>query len=94
VFRAEADQQGTVERMTPESIIVTSRPTGRQLRGCRVRDRRCEHGVKILAPLNVPADMPTHASTLFSRNLTAFLLAFHEGQGVRARPRRRHPAGI
>ena len=32
--------------------------------------------MKILAPLNVPGAMPTHASTLFSRNLTAFLLAF------------------
>ncbi len=33
-------------------------------------------GVTILAPLNVPASMPLHASLLFSRNLTAFLLAF------------------
>jgi NAD(P) transhydrogenase subunit alpha len=35
-----------------------------------------ENGVTILAPLNVPAAMPTHASTLFSRNLTAFLQTF------------------
>jgi len=34
------------------------------------------NGVTILAPLNVPASMPMHASLLFSRNLTAFLLAF------------------
>jgi len=33
-------------------------------------------GVTILAPLNVPASMPYHASLLFSRNLTAFVLAF------------------
>jgi NAD(P) transhydrogenase subunit alpha len=33
-------------------------------------------GVTILAPLNLPATMPLHASLLFSRNLTAFLLAF------------------
>jgi NAD(P) transhydrogenase subunit alpha len=32
-------------------------------------------GVTILAPLNVPATMPFHASLLFSRNLTAFVLA-------------------
>ncbi len=32
--------------------------------------------MKILAPLNLPASVPTHASTLFSRNLTAFLQAF------------------
>lgn len=33
-------------------------------------------GVIVMAPLNVPASMPLHASLLFSRNLTAFLLAF------------------
>jgi H+-translocating NAD(P) transhydrogenase subunit alpha len=33
-------------------------------------------GVTILAPLNLPATMPLHASLLFSRNLTAFVLAF------------------
>jgi len=35
-----------------------------------------EQGVTILAPLNLPGSMPLHASLLFSRNLTAFLLAF------------------
>jgi NAD(P) transhydrogenase subunit alpha len=33
-------------------------------------------GVTILAPLNVPATVPYHASLLFSRNLTAFVQAF------------------
>jgi H+-translocating NAD(P) transhydrogenase subunit alpha len=33
-------------------------------------------GVTILAPLNLPATMPFHASLLFSRNLTAFVQAF------------------
>jgi NAD(P) transhydrogenase subunit alpha len=33
-------------------------------------------GVTILAPLNVPATMPHDASLLFSRNLTAFVLAY------------------
>jgi NAD(P) transhydrogenase subunit alpha len=33
-------------------------------------------GVTLLAPLNLPATMPLHASLLFSRNLTAFLQAF------------------
>jgi len=33
-------------------------------------------GVTILAPLNLAASMPLHASLLFSRNLTAFVLAF------------------
>ena len=33
-------------------------------------------GITILAPLNLPATMPFHASLMFSRNLTAFVLAF------------------
>jgi NAD(P) transhydrogenase subunit alpha len=33
-------------------------------------------GVTILAPLNLPATVPHHASLLFSRNLTAFVQAF------------------
>ena len=33
-------------------------------------------GVKICAPLNLPSEMPLHASTLYSRNLTAFVLEF------------------
>jgi NAD(P) transhydrogenase subunit alpha len=33
-------------------------------------------GVTILAPLNLPSTMAYHASLLFSRNLTAFVLAF------------------
>jgi NAD(P) transhydrogenase subunit alpha len=34
------------------------------------------NGVTILAPLNLPATMPFHASLLFSRNLTSFIQAF------------------
>jgi NAD(P) transhydrogenase subunit alpha len=33
-------------------------------------------GVTIIAPLNLPATMPFHASLLFSRNLTAFIQTF------------------
>jgi NAD(P) transhydrogenase subunit alpha len=33
-------------------------------------------GITILAPVNLPATMPFHASLMFSRNLTAFVLAF------------------
>jgi NAD(P) transhydrogenase subunit alpha len=39
------------------------------------------HGVTILAPLNLPASMPLHASLLFSRNLTAFVQAFTKDSG-------------
>jgi NAD(P) transhydrogenase subunit alpha len=35
-----------------------------------------ENGVTICGPLNLPAQMPIHGSTLYSRNLTTFLLEF------------------
>jgi NAD(P) transhydrogenase subunit alpha len=40
-------------------------------------------GVTILAPLNLAASMPLHASLLFSRNLTAFVQAFTKDKSFR-----------
>jgi len=42
----------------------------------RPGERVVANGVTILAPLNLPASMPLHASLLFSRNLTSFVQAF------------------
>ena len=38
-----------------------------------------ERGVTICGPLNLPSELPWHASTLYSRNLTSFVLAFWKG---------------
>jgi H+-translocating NAD(P) transhydrogenase subunit alpha len=43
-------------------------------------------GVSILAPLNLPASMPFHASLLFSRNLTAFVQAFTKDGAFQLEP--------
>ena len=77
VFAPQLISADTVRTMKPGSIIVDLGADG---------GGNCElskpgeivrtGGVTILAPLNVPATMPYHASLLFSRNLTAFLLAF------------------
>lgn len=40
-----------------------------------------KYGVKICAPLNIPSQMPLHASTLYSRNLAAFVTAFWKDKG-------------
>jgi len=40
-------------------------------------------GVKIVAPLNLPATVPTHASMLFSRNLLNFMTAFWDKEAKR-----------
>jgi len=66
-----------VRRMQPGSVLVDlAAEGGGNCELSRPGETVVEAGVKILAPLNLPATMPTHASLLFSRNLTAFLLAF------------------
>lgn len=67
-----------VRNMKPGSVIVDlgADGGGNCTRSKLGQDTTTEHGVKIIAPLNLPATMPTHASTLFSRNLTNFVLAF------------------
>ncbi len=66
-----------VKRMKPGSVIVDLAAEGGG--NCTLSEpgKNVEkYGVKILAPLNIPSQMPLHASTLYSRNLTAFLTAF------------------
>jgi len=66
-----------VHRMPAGAVVVDlAADGGGNCELSRPGETVVEHGVKILAPLNLPASMPTHASLLFSRNLTAFLLAF------------------
>jgi NAD(P) transhydrogenase subunit alpha len=66
-----------VRRMQPGAVVVDLAAEGGGNCELSQPGETVEvNGVKILAPLNLPATMPTHASLLFSRNLTAFLLAF------------------
>ncbi len=77
VFAPRLITRDTVARMAPGSVIVDLAADGGG--NCELSqpgETVTVNGVTILAPLNVPAAMPTHASTLFSRNLTAFVLAF------------------
>jgi len=66
-----------VDRMKPGSVIVDLAADGGG--NCELSEpgRTRRHGaVRILAPLNLPASMPGDASTLWSRNLLAFIAAF------------------
>jgi proton-translocating NAD(P)+ transhydrogenase subunit alpha len=77
VFAPKLIDAATVGRMKPGSVIVDLGADGGG--NCELSNPgQTVHanGVTIMAPLNVPASMPYHASLLFSRNLTAFLLAF------------------
>jgi NAD(P) transhydrogenase subunit alpha len=66
-----------VRAMKPGSVIVDlAADGGGNCELSRPDERVVSRGVTILAPLNLPATLPFHASLLYSRNLTAFLQAF------------------
>jgi NAD(P) transhydrogenase subunit alpha len=66
-----------VKAMRPGAVIVDlAADGGGNCELSRPGESVTVNGITIIAPLNVPATMPLHASLLFSRNLTAFILAF------------------
>jgi NAD(P) transhydrogenase subunit alpha len=66
-----------VRSMRPGSVIVDlAAEAGGNCELTRPGRTVVEHGVTICGPLNLPAELPWHASTLYSRNLTSFVLAF------------------
>jgi NAD(P) transhydrogenase subunit alpha len=77
VFAPKLLDETIVRSMKPGSVIVDLGADGggnctlSQLGGTVEVD-----GVRIVAPLNLPATVPTHASMLFSRNLLNFITAF------------------
>ena len=77
VFAPRLLSAETVKRMEPGSVIVDlAADGGGNCELSRPGESTSVGGVTILAPLNLPASLPLHASLLFSRNLTAFLQAF------------------
>jgi H+-translocating NAD(P) transhydrogenase subunit alpha len=77
VFAPRLITADTVARMSPGAIIVDlAADGGGNCELSRPGESVVINGVTLLAPLNVPASMPYHASLLFSRNLTAFVQAF------------------
>jgi NAD(P) transhydrogenase subunit alpha len=81
VFAPRLITADTVRSMSPGSVIVDLAADGGG--NCELSKPGATvqaAGVTILAPLNLPASMPFHASLLFSRNLTAFIQAFTKDQ--------------
>lgn len=77
VFAPKLITVAMVRQMRPGSIIVDlGADGGGNCELSRLGETVVENGVRIIAALNLPATMPTHASLLFSRNLTAFVQAF------------------
>lgn len=77
VFAPRLISADMVRSMRPGSVIVDlAADGGGNCELSRPGEKTAVNGVTILAPLNLPATMPLHASLLFSRNLTAFVQAF------------------
>jgi len=77
VFAPKLIPGDVVTTMKPGSVIVDlAAEGGGNCELSRPGETVLVGGVTILAPLNLPATVATHASLLFSRNLTAFVQAF------------------
>jgi NAD(P) transhydrogenase subunit alpha len=77
VFAPRLITADVVRTMKPGSVIVDlGADGGGNCELSKPGETVHVHGVTILAPLNLPSTLPFHASLLFSRNLTAFILAF------------------
>ena len=77
VFAPRIITRDMVRSMRPGSIIVDLAADGGGNCEASVPGETVEvAGVRIMAPLNLPATVPEHASLLFSRNLTNFIEAF------------------
>lgn len=64
-----------VERMAPGSVIVdVAAERGGNCELTKAGQRIIEHGVTIIGYINVASTVPYHASQMYARNLSAFLL--------------------
>jgi NAD(P) transhydrogenase subunit alpha len=84
VFAPKLLDETIVRSMKPGSLIVDLGADGGG--NCTLSKLGATtevHGVTILAPLNLPATVPTHASMLFSRNLLNFMTAFWDKEAKR-----------
>lgn len=77
VFAPKLITAEIVRKMKPGSVIIDLAADGGGNCELSVPGQTVvEHGVKIVAPTNLAASMPSDASTLWSRNLTNFLTTF------------------
>jgi NAD(P) transhydrogenase subunit alpha len=64
-----------VARMSPGAVIIDlAAERGGNCALTKADERVVANGVTILAPTNLPSEVPHHASQMFSANVTAFLL--------------------
>lgn len=64
-----------VEAMSPGSVVVDIAAERGGNCALTVAGQTIDHrGVKVLGPVNLASDIPVHASEMFSKNITTFLL--------------------
>ncbi len=64
-----------VAGMVPGSVIVDlAAERGGNCELTRADETVVEHGVTIIGPTNLPSDSPYHASQMFAKNITTFLM--------------------
>ena len=69
-----------VQRMAPGTVIVDiAAERGGNCELTKAKQRIVEHGVTIIGYINMASTVPYHASQMYAKNLTAFLL--HLGKG-------------
>ena len=77
VFAPKLLDESIVQSMKPGSVIIDlGADGGGNCTLSKLGSTLEVYGVKIVAPLNLPSTVATHASMLFSRNLLNFVTAF------------------
>jgi H+-translocating NAD(P) transhydrogenase subunit alpha len=74
--------EGAVQKMSPGAVIVDlAAETGGNCELTEAGETVVREGVTIVGPVNLPASMPDHASSLYSRNVQSLLeLMVKEGE--------------
>jgi NAD(P) transhydrogenase subunit alpha len=84
VFAPKLLDEAMVKSMKPGSVIIDlGADGGGNCTLSKLGGTTVVNGVKVVAPLNLPATVPTHASMLFARNLLNFMTAFWDKEGKR-----------
>jgi len=71
-----------VKSMKPGSVIVDlAGESGGNCELTRAGETTVAHGVQILSPANLPAEIPVHASQMYSKNLVTLIGEFVDKEG-------------
>ncbi len=72
-----------VESMTPGSVVVDlAAASGGNCELTRPDERVVHHRVVVLGPTNLPSTLPFHASQMYAKNVTAFVLNLYRGNAL------------